>query len=82
MPPAVFLLALLSTVGIAAFTVIKVAALFTARRGSIPSDVAERLDELENDVQGLRQELAATQERLDFAERLLSTVREDRRIGG
>jgi hypothetical protein len=78
MQPAIFLIALLSTVGIAAFTVIKVAGLFTARRGALPSDVVERLEELENDVQGLRQELASAQERLDFAERLLSSTRGDR----
>ena len=82
MQPAVFLLALLSTVGIVAFTVIKVAGLFAARRGSAGADVTDRIDELERDVETIQQELAATQERLDFAERLLSTVREDRRIGG
>ena len=80
MHPAVFLVALLSTLGIGAFTVVKVARLFASRRESV--DVTERLDELERGVQGLQQELAETQERLDFAERLLSTVREDRRIGG
>lgn len=78
MPPAVFLLALLTTVGIAAFTVIKVASLFAAKR-ALPSDVTERFEELENDVQVLRQELASAQERLDFAERLLSSARDDRR---
>jgi len=72
--------ALLSTVGIAAFTVVKVARLFTARR-ELPPDVTARLEELERDVHGLHQELAATQERLDFTERVLSTVREERRIG-
>jgi len=80
MHPAVFLVALLSTLGIGAFTVVRVARLFATRRES-SSDVTERLDELERGVQGLQQELAETQERLDFAERLLSTVREDRRIG-
>lgn len=79
MHPAVFLGALLSTLGIGAFTVVRVARLFAGRRESV--DVTERLDELERGVQGLQQELAETQERLDFAERLLSTVREDRRIG-
>ena len=79
MPPAVFLLALLSTVGIAAFTVIKVASLFAAKRGAVPSDVTERLEELENEVQGLREELSAAQERIDFAERLLSSARDDKR---
>jgi hypothetical protein len=72
--------ALLSTVGIAAFTVVKVARLFTTRR-ELPPDVPARLEELERDVHGLQQQLAETQERLDFAERLLSTVREERRIG-
>jgi predicted nucleic acid-binding Zn-ribbon protein len=80
MHPAVFLIALLSTLGIGAFTVVKVARLFATRRES--PDVTARIEEVERGVQGLQQELAETQERLDFAERLLSTVREDRRIGG
>jgi uncharacterized protein YlxW (UPF0749 family) len=79
MPPAVFLIALLSILGIGSFTVVKVARLFATRRDS--PDVTARLEELVRSVQGLQQELAETQERLDFAERLLSTVREDRRIG-
>jgi predicted nucleic acid-binding Zn-ribbon protein len=81
MHPAVFLVALLSTVGIGAFTVIKVARLFAARR-ELPSDeVTARLEELERSVHAVQQELAETQERLDFAERLLSTTREERRLG-
>lgn len=83
MHPAVFLVALLSTVGIGAFTVLKITRIvFAARRESPSADVTARLEELERSVQGLQQELAETQERVDFAERLLSTVREDRRIGG
>lgn len=81
MHPAVFLVALLSTVGIGAFTVIKVARLFAARRELPPGDIAARLEELEQSVQTVQQELAETQERLDFSERLLSAVREERRIG-
>ena len=81
MPPEVFLIALLSTVGIAAFTVIKVARLFTTRRESVPADVAERLEELERTVQTVQTQLAETQERLDFTERLLSNARGERRIG-
>jgi predicted nucleic acid-binding Zn-ribbon protein len=81
MHPAVFLVALLSTVGIAAFTVVKVARLFATRRESPSTDVTERLEEVERRIQGLQQELVETQERLDFAERLLSTAREERRIG-
>lgn len=81
MEPAVFLVALLSTVGIAAFTVVKVARLFASRRESASTDVTARLEALERDVQSLQHEQAETQERLDFAERLLSKVREERRLG-
>ena len=79
MPPEVFLVALLATVGIAAVTIIKVARVI---RGESPSaEVAERLEEVERTLQGVQQELAETQQRLDFAERLLSAAREQRRIG-
>ena len=81
MPPEVFLIALLSTVGMAAFTVIKVARLFATRRESVPTDVAERLEELERTVQTVQTQLAETQERLDFTERLLSNARGERKIG-
>jgi len=80
MEPAVFLIALLSTIGLGAFTVIKVTRLITTRRQSV--DVTERVEELERTVQDLQQGLAETQERLDFAERLLSAAREQKRIGG
>lgn len=82
MHPAVFLVALLSTLGIAAFTIVKVARLFATRRESLPADVTARIEELEHGMQGIQQELAEAQERLDFAERLLSAAREERRIGG
>jgi endonuclease V-like protein UPF0215 family len=81
MHPAVFLVALLSTVGIAAFTIIKVARVFANRAGP-SADVTERLDDLERAVQSLQQELAETHQRLDFAERLLTTARDQRQIGG
>lgn len=80
MHPAVFLVALLSTVGIAAFTIIRVARVLANRPGP-SAEVTDRLEELEGAVQNLQHELADTQQRLDFAERLLSTVREQRRIG-
>ena len=79
---AVSLVGLLSTVGIAAFTVVKVARLFATRRESSSPDVTARVEELERRVQGLQQELAETQERLDFAERLISKSRAEPRIGG
>ena len=82
MPPEVFLIALLSTLGIAAFTVIKVVRLVAHRPRSLPDDVTGRVEELERTLQHVQQELAETQERLDFTERLLSTTRDERRIGG
>jgi hypothetical protein len=74
-------IALLATVGVGAFTIIKVARVFANRSRSVPDDVAGRLEELERALQNVQQELAETQERLDFAERLLSAMREERRIG-
>ena len=82
MEPGVFLAALLIFVGIPAFTVIKVARLRATRRESPSADVTARLEAVERGVQDLQHELAETQERLDFAERLLSKTREERRIGG
>ncbi len=81
MDPAVFLVALLIFVGIPAIAVIKVARLRATRPESPSPDVTARLEALERGVQELQQELAETHERLDFAERLLSKAREERRIG-
>ena len=81
MEPAVFLAALLIFVGIPALTVLKVARLRAARLHAPAADVTERLEAVEQRVDDLQQELAETQERLDFAERLLSKAREERRIG-
>jgi len=81
MEPSVFLAALLIFVGIPAFTVLRIAKLRAARRQ--PSeDTTARLEALENRVQELEQEQAEVQERLDFAERVLSKARDERRIGG
>lgn len=81
MEPAVFLVALLILVGIPAIAVIQVARLRAARPQAPSGDVTARLEELERTVQTIQQELADTQERLDFAERLLGKAREERRIG-
>ena len=81
MEPAVFLAALLIFVEIPAFTVLKIARLRATRPQSPSADVTERLEAVENRVEDLQQELAETQERLDFAERLLSKARDERRIG-
>ena len=82
MDPVVFLIALTILVGIPALTVLKVARLRAARAASPSADVTGRLEALERDVQSLQQELAETQERLDFAERLLGKARDEGRIGG
>jgi len=81
MEPSVFLAALLVFVGIPTFTVLRIARL-RAARGQPSEDTTARLDELENRVQELEQTQAEVQERLDFAERVLSKAREERRIGG
>ena len=40
--------------------------------GELPGELNQRLEALESEVGALRQELGETQERLDFAERLLA----------
>jgi hypothetical protein len=76
------LVGLIIVVGTAAFTIVKVARLWTSRLQSPSADDATaRLEALEGSVQQLQQEQTETQERLDFAERLLSKAREERRIG-
>jgi hypothetical protein len=82
MEPAVFLAALLIFVGVPALTVITVVRLRANRLQSPSPDVTARFEALERSVQDLQQDLAETQERLDFTERLLSKAREERRIGG
>lgn len=73
---------LIPVVAILAFAAVKIARLRATRPESPSVDVTTRLDQLERGIQGLQQELAETQERLDFAERLLSKAREERRVGG
>ena len=46
-----------------------------------PLEAPEALEALEAEVSTLRQELSETQERLDFAERLLAQGPETRRVG-
>jgi len=81
MEPGVFLAALLILVGIPAFTVLRIARLRANRLQSPSVNVTERLEAVEHRIEDLQQELAETQERLDFAERMLSKAREERRIG-
>lgn len=79
MDPAEFLVPLIPIVAIMAFAAVKIARL-RAARPELPSEVAARLEALERGVQSLQQEVAETQERVDFAERLLSKAREERQI--
>ena len=77
-----FLVPLIPIVAIIAVAAVKIARLRASRPESLSTDIAARFEALERGVQDLQQELAETQERLDFAERLLSKAREVRRIGG
>ncbi len=79
--PRMDLTPLIPVVAIIAFAAVKIARMRVPRPESPSADVRARLEALERSVQGLRQELAETQERLDFAERLLSKARDERRIG-
>ena len=77
-----FLAPLIPIVAIIAFAAVRIAHL-RARRPELPSaDITARLETLEHDFQRLEQELAETQERLDFTERVLTKAREERQIGG
>lgn len=84
MDPGVFLVPVGSVVVIIGAIYVAVAKIMRLR-ASLPEsgsgEVTARLEALERGVEGLQQELAETQERLDFAERLLSKAPEERRIG-
>jgi uncharacterized protein YceH (UPF0502 family) len=68
------LLLLIPIVAVTAFVAAKIARRRPTRSDSPSAEVTARLETLER-------ELAETQERLDFAERLLTKAREERRIG-
>ncbi len=72
--------ALVPVVAIVAIAAIKIAKVFAARPQAPPTEVTSRLETLEHSVQTLQQQLAETQERLDFAERLLTKARDEHRI--
>jgi predicted nucleic acid-binding Zn-ribbon protein len=77
-----FLAPLIPITAIIAFTVVKLAKLRAARPDALSADVRARLEALEHGVESLQQDLVETQERLDFAERLLTKARDERQIGG
>jgi len=72
---------LIPIVAIVAFAAIKMARIRASHPESSSSELTTRVEELERAVQGVQKELAETQERLDFAERLLTKGREERRVG-
>jgi hypothetical protein len=72
---------LVPIVAIIAFAAVKIAKVHANRDASPSAEVTARLEALEHGMQGLQQELSETQERLDFAERLLTKTREERQIG-
>jgi hypothetical protein len=76
-----FLAPLIPIVAIIAFAAVKIAGIRAKRLESPSADVTARLEALEHGFQSLQQDLAETQERLDFAERLLTKAAEERRIG-
>jgi len=67
-------------VAIVAFTVLKLARIRSEGGASTP-EIAQRFEALERDVHELHQQLLETQERLDFAERMLAKGPEERRLG-
>jgi hypothetical protein len=69
-------------VAIIAVAAVKIARIFASRPQAPTGDVAGRLESLEREVDALQLQLTETQERLDFAERLLTQAREERRLGG
>jgi predicted nucleic acid-binding Zn-ribbon protein len=73
--------ALIPIVAIIAVAAVKIARVVAARTAATPTDITPRLEALENSVQSLQQELTETQERLDFAERLLAKARDEHKIG-
>ena len=77
-----FLAPLIPIAAIIAVAIVKLAKLRANHPGAASADVTGRLEAVERSLQDLQQELLETQERLDFAERLLSQARQDRRIEG
>jgi len=77
-----FVVPLIPIVAIIAIAAVKIARVRATHPEPASADVTARLEALERGVEGLQQELVETQERLDFAERLLSKAREERRIDG
>jgi sensor domain CHASE-containing protein len=76
-----FLAPLIPIVAIIAFAAVKIVRIRAGRLESPTADLTARLESVERGLQGLQEELTETQERLDFAERLLTKARDEPRIG-
>jgi len=72
---------LIPIAAIVAFAAVKIVGIRARSQQLTAPDVTARLESLEHGFEALQQELIETQERLDFAERILSKAREERRIG-
>ena len=84
MDPGVVLVPVGSILAVIAAVYVAVAKLIRLRATlpeSTSADTTVRLEALEREVDGLRQEMAETHERLDFTERLLNQARDERRLG-
>ena len=69
--------ALIPVVAIIAIAAVKIARVMAARPEGASSEFLPRLEALEGTVQSLEHQLLETQERLDFAERLLTKARDE-----
>ena len=73
-----FLAPLIPIVAIVAFAMVRIAKIRAQAMIGGDQQGAQRLDAVEQDLYALRQELSEAQERIDFAERLLSQQKNDR----
>jgi hypothetical protein len=78
-PDAIFVMIPVSAIVMGGLVMIAKYLTQSRRQGSSEA-VESRLEALEHELTSVRGELAETQERLDFAERLLSQSREDKRL--
>ena len=82
MDPQVFLAAvvIILVAAIGTWGAVKIAKIMAHSRVTGDPDTAAHLQALDQEVGTLRQELTETQERLDFAERMLAQGAEPRRV--
>lgn len=83
MTEPVFLMGLTIAGGTLVVIVRTIAGAFSARNASRPElgQITERLDEAQAEMANQATQIAELQERLDFAERLLTKAREERQLG-